>query len=54
MEGQSMEEELDFMMVCPLQDSLTQENGPWIFKDPEGYEIDATDAEEFDKQFHRK
>ena len=47
LDGQDKEEILDFVMVLDLQrdSSVTRENGPWLYRDPEGYEVDEAELE---------
>ena len=34
--------------------SVTRENGPWLYRDPEGYEVDEAELEVFDRKFPPK
>lgn len=56
LDGQDKEEILDFVMVLDLQrdGSVTRENGPWLYRDPEGYEVDEAELEVFDRTFPPK
>ncbi len=49
LDGQDKEEILDFVLVLDLQrdGSVTQENGPWLYRDPEELEM-------FDRKFPPK
>lgn len=52
-DGQKEDEELDFVMVKDLSNSgkISKISGPWIYKDPEGYEVDENELKEFEKLF---
>lgn len=56
LDGQDKEEILDFVLVLDLHrdGSVTQENGPWLYRDPEGYEVDEVELEMFDRKFPPK
>ena len=56
LDGQDKEEILDFVMALDLQrdGSVTRENGPWLYRDPEGYEVDEAELEVFDRKFPPK
>ena len=56
LDGQDKEEILDFVMVLDLQrdGSVTRGNGPWLYRDPEGYEVDEAELEIFDRKFPPK
>lgn len=53
---QDKAEQLDFLLVLDLQQdgSICPETGPWIFQDPEAYEVTPEEVEAFDKQFSEK
>lgn len=56
LDGQNKEEVLDFVMVLDLQKdgSVTPKNGPWLYRDPEGYEVDEEELVIFDRRFPLK
>lgn len=56
LDGQNKEEVLDFVMVLDLQKdgSVTPKNGPWLYRDPEGYEVDEEELVIFDLRFPLK
>lgn len=56
LDGQDKEEILDFVMVLDLQkdNSVTHENGPWLYRDPDGYEVDEEELAIFDRSFPPK
>lgn len=56
LENQDKEEVLDFVLALDLQGdgSISLENGPWLYKDPDGYQVDEATLEEFDKNFPPK
>ena len=56
LDGQDKEEILDFVLVLDLHrdGSVTQENGPWLYREPEGYEVDEVELEMFDRKFPPK
>ena len=56
LDGQNKEEVLDFVMVLDLQKdgSVTPKNGPWLYRDPEGYEVDEEYLVLFDLRFPQK
>ena len=56
LEGQDKDEVLDFVLALDLQGdgSISLENGPWLYKDPDGYQVDEATLEDFDKNFPPK
>lgn len=56
LDGQDKKEVLDFVMVLDLQkdNSVAQENGPWLYRDPDGYEVDEEELAIFDRNFPPK
>lgn len=56
LEGQDKEEVLDFVLALDLQGdgSISLENGPWLYKNPDGYQVDEDTLEDFDKNFPSK
>lgn len=56
LDEQNKEEVLEFVMVLDLQKdaSVTPENGPWLYRDPEGYEVDEEELTAFDSGFPLK
>ncbi|EHR32363.1 GNAT family N-acetyltransferase [Helcococcus kunzii] len=55
-EGQDFLKELDYVMLLDLQHDgmISQESGPWLYKNPEGYDVDENELKEFDKNFDKK
>lgn len=56
LEGQDKDEKLNFLLVLDLQEEgrISKQTGPWIFEEPEGYEVDEQVLENFDKTFPPK
>lgn len=56
LEGQDKSEPFDYLQILDLQadDSVSPETGPWIFQDPDGYQVDEALLEAFDKTFPPK
>lgn len=56
LEGQDKDEKLDSLLVLDLQEEgrISKQTGPWIFGDPEGYEVDEQVLEKFDQTFPPK
>lgn len=55
-EGQGKNENYDFVLIKDLTNSneVSKETGYWLYKDPDGYEVDEKELEEFEKQFPYK
>ncbi|MFS1664570.1 GNAT family N-acetyltransferase [Streptococcus sp. zg-JUN1979] len=56
LEGQDKAEPLDYLQIVSLQDTsdISQQTGPWLFRVPDGYEVDDEVLEAFDQQFPPK
>ncbi|NLM05980.1 MAG: N-acetyltransferase [Tissierellia bacterium] len=55
-EGQDKNEDYDFVLIKDLTNSneVSIQTGYWLYKDPDGYEVDEQELEEFEKQFPYK
>lgn len=56
LDEQDKSEVLDFVMVLDLQKdgSVSKENGPWLYSDPDGYQVDEQELAVFEEGFPAK
>lgn len=55
-DGQEEDKELEFVMIKRISDknTVSRITGPWIYKVPDGYNIDEKELEIFDRKFPEK